>query len=41
MSHLNDTHLSSKSLFLQSDDCAISISDTHKSFYLNEGLNPP
>lgn len=36
MSHLNDAHLGSISLFLQSDKATSSISDSHKIFILDE-----
>jgi hypothetical protein len=41
MSHLNNTHLGSQSIFLQSDKAQVSLGDAHKIFFLNEVINPP
>lgn len=41
MSHLNDSHLGSQSIFLQSQNSAISIADAHKIFFLSEVISPP
>ena len=38
---LNDTEIGSQSIFLHSNDSAISISSAEKIFYLNEGINAP
>lgn len=38
---LNDTELSSQSIFLHSNDSAISISDAEKIFYLKQSINAP
>jgi len=38
---LNDTEMSSQSIFLHSNDSAISISDAEKIFYLKQSINAP
>ena len=39
--HLNDTELSSQSIFLHSNDAVISISSAEKVFYLQESITAP
>jgi len=39
--HLNDSHISSQSIFLHSNDAVVSISDAEKIFYLQEAITAP
>lgn len=41
MSHLNTSYLGSLSIFLQSNEAQLSISDANKLFFLREIVNPP
>ena len=41
MSHLNNSYLGSKSIFLQSNEAEVSINDSHKIFFLSEVIQPP
>lgn len=39
--HLNDTELSSQSIFLHSNDAVVSITDAEKIFYLDQNIHAP
>lgn len=41
MSHLNNSYLGSKTIFLQSNKAEVTINDSHKIFFLNEVIQPP
>lgn len=38
---LNDTYLGSTNIYLNSKDAVLDFSDSHKTFYLNNPINPP